>query len=493
MKAIEHRQVGLKGQKRKGMRVVLVGLGVLVGIFVGANLVMSWLYRGKVLPNYWVAAVPVGDVPFDQLDQRVAVDDLIPKRLTLTKGDKKQEVTLQDLGAAVDWAATRQQLRHTRSWLPMVSLLVRHTVPAELTLDNARFAAAAQDQGAYFKQAALPERIVFDGQNFTVAAPKAGYTLDAVKFRLDVVQSLGQGEATLTVPTITTTAPAPTGKLTSQLTALQKQLDANITLKSGSHSKQITRADIGRFYESTGQTMQLSAADITRVMEEVAKAFGITPINQNDAGVAASYAIAKSQPVTFVLADASTKVRHYCTAVRGVDASVLPEYRQKLAAVYGDPRGWNQAGVTLVYAQTGCDYTAWLSAPDAMASFGGVCDSYYSCRSGADVVVNYDRWKGATDPWNKAGGSLEDYRAMVINHETGHWLGFGHRTCPGPGQPAPVMQQQSISLQGCIFNPWPTPAEVDTLKATLGLAATHDPKHTYALASTPCSCGHCTG
>lgn len=79
------------------------------------------------------------------------------------------------------------------------------------------------------------------------------------------------------------------------------------------------------------------------------------------------------------------------------------------------------------------------------------------------MIINEDRWLGATPAWNDAGGSLRDYRHMVINHETGHWLGFSHSYCGGPGQLAPVMQQQSISLQGCKFNPWPLTSEIADL------------------------------
>jgi hypothetical protein len=49
---------------------------------------------------------------------------------------------------------------------------------------------------------------------------------------------------------------------------------------------------------------------------------------------------------------------------------------------------------------------------------------------------------------------------MVIDHETGHWLGQGHAFCARPGALAPVMQQQSKGMHGCRPNPWPLPWEI---------------------------------
>ena len=83
------------------------------------------------------------------------------------------------------------------------------------------------------------------------------------------------------------------------------------------------------------------------------------------------------------------------------------------------------------------------------------CSTQWSCRIGRFVVINQERWRHASPAWNAAGRSLRDYRHMVVNHETGHWLGRGHASCPGRGRPAPVMMQQSKGTGGCRFNPWP--------------------------------------
>lgn len=75
-----------------------------------------------------------------------------------------------------------------------------------------------------------------------------------------------------------------------------------------------------------------------------------------------------------------------------------------------------------------------------------------SCRNGANVVINAWRWRHGADNY---AGELIAYRRYVVNHETGHALGYPHASCPGPNEPTQVMLQQTLRLDGCEPNPWP--------------------------------------
>ena len=166
---------------------------------------------------------------------------------------------------------------------------------------------------------------------------------------------------------------------------------------------------------------------------------------------------------------ANRRVVTYDVTTRGSITANLAEFKAQANASLNDSRGWSQLGVTFQEVASGGDFTLVLSEAAQMTGFSSGCGVDYSCRAGRYVIINQDRWLGATPSWNNAGGSLRDYRHMVVNHETGHWLGHGHASCTGTGQPAQVMQQQSIDLQGCAFNPWPTASELWSSQLGIGL------------------------
>ena len=80
---------------------------------------------------------------------------------------------------------------------------------------------------------------------------------------------------------------------------------------------------------------------------------------------------------------------------------------------------------------------------------------YTSCRATGKVIINLDRWWLSAKPYRDAKVPLAGYRHYVINHEVGHELGHGHQGCPKRGRRAPVMVQQTLSLQGCTPYAWP--------------------------------------
>ena len=161
----------------------------------------------------------------------------------------------------------------------------------------------------------------------------------------------------------------------------------------------------------------------------------------------------------------------YTYEVRGLaNSSSLESFAAAAASNYADPRGWTLGGsIAFRRVASGGNFTLWLAAASRVPGFGSPCDSSYSCRVGRNVVINETRWLTGSPSWNATGASLADYRHMVLNHETGHWLGFGHAFCGGAGQLAPVMQQQSISMQGCRPNSWPTASERQRLAASRGV------------------------
>ncbi|MDR7277260.1 DUF3152 domain-containing protein [Catenuloplanes atrovinosus] len=147
------------------------------------------------------------------------------------------------------------------------------------------------------------------------------------------------------------------------------------------------------------------------------------------------------------------------------------DFADTIDTVFKDPRSW--AGSTqhpVTVPDQGVTNASWrfrrvdgevykvrvrLATPNTVdqqcAAAGLDTEGKYSCRYNDTIMVNLGRWlQGLPES-----GSLDEYRASVINHEMGHFLGFVHQKCSGSGNLAPVMMQQSMGLDGCLPNAWP--------------------------------------
>lgn len=151
-----------------------------------------------------------------------------------------------------------------------------------------------------------------------------------------------------------------------------------------------------------------------------------------------------------------TTVRTYAVRVEdGIEVSA-DEASAEIARVLADPRGWQElesVSFHQVATSEEAEFTISLGSPPTVdelclpAKTGGT----WSCRIGPDVALNSDRWLHATPTYD----DLAEYRAYMINHEVGHFLGHGHARCGDAELPAPVMLQQSMDLAGCLPNAWP--------------------------------------
>ncbi|MGW0822290.1 DUF3152 domain-containing protein [Streptomyces sp. NPDC002845] len=148
----------------------------------------------------------------------------------------------------------------------------------------------------------------------------------------------------------------------------------------------------------------------------------------------------------------------------GLDAELFAEAVQK---TLNDDRGWaHNGGRTFERISSGTpDFVITLASPGTTAEWcakSGLDTTVdnVSCDSAATerVMINAYRWAQGAETY---GDKIHAYRQMLINHEIGHRLGYGHVTCDKDGDLAPVMQQQTKFLNHdgirCRANPWPYP------------------------------------
>ncbi|MCX4780871.1 DUF3152 domain-containing protein [Streptomyces sp. NBC_01264] len=149
----------------------------------------------------------------------------------------------------------------------------------------------------------------------------------------------------------------------------------------------------------------------------------------------------------------------------GLDAQLFAEAVQR---TLNDDRSWGHGGTKTFERVPGgeADFVITLASPGTTGVWckkSGLdttidnvsCDSASTDR----VMINAYRWAQGSATFGA--DQMFAYRQMLINHEVGHRLGHGHVSCQTAGALAPIMQQQTKSLDingiHCKPNPWVYP------------------------------------
>lgn len=220
------------------------------------------------------------------------------------------------------------------------------------------------------------------------------------------------------------------------------------------------RDDDGSASRGSGRSTPQAAPAVLTYDQKMAQQFPL------DAGLTASGTF-ETVPGAAGAPGKGTKYRYRVDVEKGLalDGGLFADAVQK---TLNDDRSWAHAGkMTFERISSGKpDFVITLASPGTTGAWCAksgldTTEDNVSCDSAATdrVMINAYRWaQGSVTFGPKA---MLAYRQMLINHEVGHRLGHDHESCRTPGAPAPVMQQQtkSLDLKGikCLPNPWVYP------------------------------------
>ena len=140
-----------------------------------------------------------------------------------------------------------------------------------------------------------------------------------------------------------------------------------------------------------------------------------------------------------------------------------PDFAAAVETTLGDPRSWGSGGrmsfqrVGAAEAAAGTfDFKVSLVSPGHMETYcpGVGTGGYTSCRYGDRAVINLARWATAVPDYQRGHRDLPPLRGQPRGRPRARPRA---RAVPRRGRVAPVMQQQTLGLKGCVKNAWPYP------------------------------------
>lgn len=468
---------------------------LIIGVFTKPKLVVEGMALGSISQH------TVKDA---------AITYLHRKKIKILFRDEERVYSLSDLGIFFDPDSLDGAVRDAGAALRRPHFLPQSRCCSialpEMVVDISRLDGIFEKELDLASREPKNSKLVYRKQSkaFEVTNAVSGFSLDAVLAKDAVISAARNTKEDVSLVDMNSMSNeiSPNLEESTLLKASYKatgMVNRDITIRVADESIHVTHDDIMSWLSiktSAGAPdIVVSHAKIKEYLLRFSQKFQATPINQvvkhgqviqagkNGRRVVGIEAVAKtigdelsqglSLPITAVLTAEEVGYRSidvtplpqplfqnpvtaakytYRILTKGTVHADITEFRNQVRETLSAGNGWPASGATFQETSSSSNLDIILTEPGILGSYAG-CSAEYSCRVGRLVMINDVRWRESVSHWTL---TLRDYRHMVVNHEVGHWLGLGHANCPGAGQIAPVMQQQTISLQGCVANPWPT-------------------------------------
>jgi hypothetical protein len=452
--------------KISGIAPAWVAGAAAFAVFVVGNFYIQFSFADKIYPGVRVGTVDVGGMTEQAATKAIEAAAQSPV-LDIQVGPATYSTAGHDLGRPDVGRAVREAMNkgHTTP-LPVAGLLqARWSGPVGLSYEMDSTAVAAYAKSLADKLVRLPADAVplVAGSQAFVIPEKSGAKLNEAEIAEAIAGVYGKS-ATLSLKTQTLKPLLETGAYAGDVQAAQAVMALNIRITVRRTATKVTPEQIGQWvvFAGPGKGIQVDGAKVSSFVRSLAGPFDRAAAtaaimsalqSKQDLDYAASTRRSTAAPSLPALTPAGPAVTYkYCA-----DESVRPVAKRVLA----ESSGWAMGGKVAFVEATDCHFQFAVLRSDQMAAAATTCAGEVSCLSGSRLMFNSNNWALLPSGWS---GDLDSYRRELVNHETGHWLGFDHASCSGERDSTPVLSAPSVVIPGCSPNWYAVPAEAQDSK-----------------------------
>lgn len=235
---------------------VIGALAGLVLLVLGGLYAVEWRFRGRILPNIYIANVPVGGLsPDDAIATlRLHYQSLEQQPLTVVYEDRVWQPSGEEIGLQISWEAAIAEAmavgrqgslqedwrQRWRTWTGRYDLLL----PA--TLDQETLRAYLEQLANVIDRPALDAALAVEGRQVSVRPGHAGFTLQVIPSMLEIKEALAKMRRQPVPLTVTVVEPEiDEGSVQNALETARQMLAGPITLHVEEQTWTLTPEQIG--------------------------------------------------------------------------------------------------------------------------------------------------------------------------------------------------------------------------------------------------------